>query len=37
MLLNVVVDGAMMVFDVEQAIKIIDALTSTYYQAQNDR
>jgi len=37
MLLDVVVGGTMMVVDVEQATRIIDALTSTDYQAQHDR
>jgi len=37
MLLDVVAGGTMMTVDVEQTTYIIDALTSTYYQAQNDR
>jgi len=37
MLLDVAVVGTMMVVDVEQATKIIDALISTDYQAQHDR
>jgi len=37
MILDVVAGGTMMVVDVEQATKIIDALTSNDYQAQHDR
>jgi len=37
MLLDVVVGGTMMIVDVEQAKKIIDALTSINYQSQNGR
>jgi len=35
MLLDVVTGGTMMVVDVEQVTKIIDALASTDYQAQH--
>ena len=35
--LDVAIDGTIMVVDVEQATKIIYALTSTDYQAQHDR
>jgi len=37
MILDVVAGGTMMAIDVEQAIRIIDALTSINYQAQHDR
>jgi len=37
MLLVAATSGTMMVVDVEQAIRIIDALTSTNYQVQHDR
>ena len=37
MLLDAAAGGTMMVVDVEQATNIIDTLTSTYYQDQNDR
>ena len=37
MFLDVVVGGTLMVVDVEQATKFIDALTSIDYQAHNDR
>jgi len=37
MILNTVVRGTMMVVDVEQAKRIIDALASTDYQAQYDK
>jgi len=37
MILHAAAEGTMMVVDVEQANRIIDALTSTDYQAQNDR
>jgi len=33
MLIDVVIGGTMMAIDLEQATKIIDALTSTSYQA----
>jgi len=33
MILDVVAGGTMMTVDIEQATRIIDALTSTYYQA----
>jgi len=36
MLLNVVVGGTMMAIDAKEATKIIEAMTSTNYQAQND-
>jgi len=37
MLLDVATGGTMMAFDVEQATRIIDALTLTDYQAQHDK
>jgi len=37
MLLDAVVGGTMMVVDVEQAMRIINALATTDYQAQHDR
>jgi len=37
MLLDATIGDTMMTIDAEQETKIIDALTSTKYQAQNDR
>jgi len=37
MILDAVVGGTMMVVDVVQATRIIEALALTYYHAQNDR
>jgi len=37
MILDVVAGGTMMIVDMEQANRIIDALASTYYQTHYDR